>query len=138
MSTEAPSAPPVGPSRDLINDYIAERNDSFAIKHRLQESALFLAPLAAASQQACPKDPSQWAVDAPAQILMIKQGGTDKIGMVKKKIGLTTNLYVDDISMFARCTREIAKRITTKRRVSKPWASRSGRFRRAGIDILHC
>src|ERR1043166_1271692 len=102
-------APLVGRSRDLINHYIAERDDSFAIKHRLQQSALFLVPLAAASQQTCPHYPSQ--------ILMIKQGSADKIGMIKKKIALTTNLYVDNVAVFARCTREIAKRITIKRRV---------------------
>ena len=56
---------------------------------------------------------------------MIEQGGTDKIGMIKKKIALTTNLYVDDVSMFARRTGEKAKRITIKRRVSKPCVSRS-------------
>jgi len=44
--------------------------------------------------------------------------------MIKKKIAFTANLYVDDVSMFARCTREIAKRITIKRRVSQPWVSR--------------
>jgi hypothetical protein len=82
-------------------------------------------PLAAASQQACPKDPSQWAVHAPPQILMIKQSGPDKIGMIKKKIALTTNLYVDDVSVFARRTREKAKRVTIKRRVGEPWVSRS-------------
>jgi hypothetical protein len=48
--------------------------------------------LAAASQQARPKDPSQWAVHAPLQILVIKQGGTDKIGMIEQKIAPTTNL----------------------------------------------
>jgi hypothetical protein len=36
---------------------------------------------------------------------MIEQGDADKIGMIKKKIALTTNLYVDNVSMFARCTR---------------------------------
>ncbi len=82
-------------------------------------------PLAAASQQARPKDTSQWAVHAPPQILVIKQGGTDKIGMIKQKIALTTNLQMDDVSMFARRTREIAKRITIKRRVGEPWVSRS-------------
>jgi len=91
----------------------------------LQKSALFLMALAAASQQACPKDPSQWAVHAPPQVFMIEQGSADKIGMIKKKIALTTNLYVDDVSMFARRTGEKAKRITIKRRVSKPCVSRS-------------
>jgi hypothetical protein len=78
----------------------------------LQQSALFLVPLAAASQQTCPHYPSQRAVHAPTQILMIKQGSADKIGMIKKKIALTTNLYVDNVAVFARCTREIAKWIT--------------------------
>ena len=82
-------------------------------------------PLAAASQQARPKDTSQWAVHAPPQIFMIEQGSADKIGMIKKKIALTTNLYVDDVSMFARRTGEKAKRITIKRRVGEPWVSRS-------------
>jgi hypothetical protein len=91
----------------------------------LQESALFFVPLAAASQQACSKDAPQWSMHAPAQIFMIEQGGSHKIGMIKKKIALMPNLYVDDVSMFARCTREIAKRITIKRRVSKPWVFRS-------------
>jgi hypothetical protein len=104
----------------------------------LQESALFLMPFAAASQQACPKDPSQWAVHAPTQIFMIKQGGADKIGMIKKKIAPATNLYVDDVSVFARRTREKAKRVTIKRRVGEPWISRSWRLRRASIDSLHC
>ena len=81
--------------------------------------------LASASQQAVPKYASQRAVHAPAQIFMIEQSGADKIGMIKKKIAFTANLYVDDVSMFARCTREIAKRITIKRRVSQPWVSRS-------------
>ena len=76
--------------------------------------------LASASQQARSKYTSQWAVHAPPQILVIKQGGADKIGMIKKKIALTANLYVDDVSMFSRRTREIAKRITIKRRVSQP------------------
>jgi len=102
----------------------------------LHESALFLVPLAAASQQACPHYPSQWAVHAPTQILMIKQGGADKIGMIKKKIALTTNLYVNDISMFARCTREIAERITIKRSVSEQWVSRSWQLCRASTDSL--
>ena len=56
---------------------------------------------------------------------MIEQGGADKIGMIKKKIAFTANLYVDDVSMFARRTREIPKGITIKRRVSQPWVSRS-------------
>ena len=81
--------------------------------------------LASASQQARSKYTPQRAVHAPPQIFMIEQGGTDKIGMIKKKIALTANLYVDDISMFSRRTREIAKRITIKRRVSQPWVSRS-------------
>ncbi len=136
MSTVAPSRHLSVHRADLINHYIAERDDSFAIKHRLQESALFLVPLAAASQQACPHYPSQWAVHAPTQILMIKEGCADKIGMIKKKIALTTNLYVDDVSVFARCTREIAKRITIKRRVSEQWVSRSWQLRRATIDSL--
>ena len=82
-------------------------------------------PLAAASQQARPENASEWAVHAPPQILVIKQGGTDKIGMIKQKIALTTNLQMDDVSMFERRTREIAKRITIKRRVGEPWVSRS-------------
>ena len=94
--------------------------------------------LASASQQAVPKYASQWAVDAPPQIFMIEQGGADKIGMIKKKIALTTNLYVDDVSMLSRRTREIAKRITIKCRVSQPWVSRSWRIRRASIDSLRC
>jgi len=49
-------------------------------------------PLAAAGQQARPKYASQRTVHAPAQILMIKQGGADKIGMIKQKIALTTKL----------------------------------------------
>jgi hypothetical protein len=64
-------------------------------------------------------------VHAPPQIFMIEQGGADKIGMIKKKIAFTTNLYVDDVPMFARGTREKAKRVTIKRRVSEPWVSRS-------------
>jgi hypothetical protein len=31
-------------------------------------------------------------VHAPPQILVIKQGGTDKIGMIEQKIALTSNL----------------------------------------------
>jgi hypothetical protein len=58
----------------------------------LQESALFLMALGAASKQARPKDPSQWAVHAPAHILVIKQRDTDKIGMIEQKIALTANL----------------------------------------------
>ena len=50
---------------------------------------------------------------------MIQQGRADEIGMIKKKIALMTNLYVDDVSMFARRTREISQRVTIKRRVSK-------------------
>ena len=82
-------------------------------------------PLAAASQQARPKDASQWAVHAPPQILVIKQGGTDKIGMIKQKIAFTANLQMNDVSVFARRAREIAKRITIERRVGEPWISRS-------------
>ena len=81
--------------------------------------------LASASQQAVPKHASQRAVHASPQIFMIEQGGADKIGMIKKKIAFTANLYVDDVSMFARHTREIPKRITIQRRVSQPWVSRS-------------
>jgi len=81
--------------------------------------------LAAASQQARPKDPSQWAVHAPPQILVFKQGGTDKIGMIEQKIAPTTNLQMDDVPMFARRAREIAKRITIERRVGEPGISRS-------------
>jgi hypothetical protein len=58
--------------------------------------------------------------------------------MIKKKIAPATNLYVDDISVFARRTREKAKRVTIKRRVGEPWISRSWRLRRASIDSLHC
>jgi hypothetical protein len=95
-------------------------------------------PLAAASQQACPKDPSQWAVHAPTQILMIKQRGADKIGMIKKKIAPATNLYVNDVSVFARRPREKPERVTIKGRVGEPWVSRSRRHRRASIDNVHC
>ena len=94
--------------------------------------------LASASQQAVPKYASQRPVHAPAQIFMIEQGGADKIGMIKKKITPATNLYVDDVPMFARRAREIAKRITIKCRVSQPSVSRSWRIRRASIDSLHC
>jgi hypothetical protein len=68
---------------------------------------------------------------------VIKQGGADKIGMIKKKIAFTANLYVDDISVFARRTREKAERVTIKRRVGEPSVSRSRRLRRASIDSLH-
>jgi hypothetical protein len=61
--------------------------------------------LASASQQAVPEYASQRAVHAPPQIFMIEQGDADKIGVIKKKIALTTNLYVDNVSMFTRCTR---------------------------------
>src|SRR5947209_15404537 len=94
-------------------------------------------PLAAASQQARPKDASQWAVHAPPQILVIKQSGTDKIGMIKQKIALTTNLQMDEVPTLGRRTREIAKRITIKRRVAEPGVSRSCRLSGARIDSLH-
>jgi hypothetical protein len=91
----------------------------------LQQSALFPVLLAAASQQARPKYASQWTVYAPPQILVIKKGSTDEIGMVNEKIAFTANLQMDDVSVFARRTRQIAKRITVKCRVSQPWVSRS-------------
>jgi hypothetical protein len=104
----------------------------------LQKSALFLVALAAAGQQAGPEDTSQRAMHAPPQIFMIEQSGANEIRMIEKKIALTTDSYVDDVSVFARCTREIAKWITVKRRVSKPWVSRSWRMRRASANSLHC
>ena len=48
---------------------------------------------------------------------MIKQGGADKIGVVEQKIAFTANLQMNDISMFARCTNEIPKRITVECRI---------------------
>ena len=81
--------------------------------------------LAAASQQAPPNYPSQRAVHAPLQILVIKQDRADKIGMIKQKIAFTANLQMNDVSVFARRAREIAKRITIERRVGEPWISRS-------------
>lgn len=81
--------------------------------------------LASASQQAVAKYASQRAVHAPPQIFVIEKGDAYKIWMIKKKIALTTNLYVDNVSMFPRRAREIAKRIAIKRRVSQPWVSRS-------------
>jgi len=81
--------------------------------------------LAAASQQAPPNYPSQRAVHAPPQILVIKQDRADKIGMIKQKIAFTANLQMNDVSVFARRAREIAKRITIERRVGEPWISRS-------------
>jgi hypothetical protein len=59
---------------------------------------------------------------------MIKQSDADKIGMIKQKIAFTANLEMDDVSVFPRRTRQIAKRITVKCRVSQPWPFRSARF----------
>jgi hypothetical protein len=73
---------------------------------------LFLVSLAAARQQALPEYPSQWTVHAPPKALMVKQGSADKVGMIKQKIASATNLQMDDVSVLARCAREIAKRIT--------------------------
>jgi hypothetical protein len=56
---------------------------------------------------------------------VIKQDGADKVGMIKQKIAFTTNLEMDDVSVFARRAREISKRITIERRVGEPWISRS-------------